>query len=99
MANIKFLKLSCGDEIIGDVLEINDTLGIYRVSKPLRIVLTQQGIQFLPYPLVGPKDNVINIDIDHMVFESAINPECESAYIETFSEIRLASPQQKGLIY
>ena len=60
---IKVLKLISGEDIIGEVeIEGTEVISIY---KPLRIVISQQGLGLMPWAMVAKTETFV-INQDHI---------------------------------
>ena len=59
-SDIKLVKLKSGEELIGDVTVVGDSVTI---ANPCQIMPTQDGLGFAPWPPFSKNDNVtINKD-------------------------------------
>ena len=55
MSDVKLVKLKSGEEIVGDVTVVGDSVAI---ANPCQIMPQQQGLGFLPWPPFSKNDNV-----------------------------------------
>ena len=55
MSDIKLVKLKSGEELIGDVTVVGDSVAI---ANPCQIMPQQQGLGFMPWPPFAKHDNV-----------------------------------------
>ena len=55
MSDIKLMKLKSGEELIGDVTVVGDSVAI---SHPCQIMPTQDGLGFAPWPPFSKNDSV-----------------------------------------
>ena len=55
MSDIKLVKLKSGEELIGDVTVVGDTV---HISHPCQIVPNDAGMGFMPWPPFSKNDNV-----------------------------------------
>ena len=55
MSDIKLVKLKSGEELIGDVTVVGDSVTI---AHPCQIMPTQDGLGFAPWPPFSKNDNV-----------------------------------------
>lgn len=61
--DIATLKLTSGDEIVAKIIEIRDFQG-YTISKPLGVMMAQQGFGLVPWILTADPDTKIDIAHD-----------------------------------
>jgi len=54
-SDIKLVKLKSGEELIGDVTVVGDSVTI---ANPCQIMPTQEGLGFAPWPPFSKNDNV-----------------------------------------
>ena len=55
MSDIKLVKLKSGEELIGDVTVVGDSVAI---ANPCQIIPTQDGMGFAPWPPFSKNSNV-----------------------------------------
>ena len=55
MSDVKLVKLKSGEEIVGDVTVVGDSVAI---ANPCQIMPQQQGLGFMPWPPFSKNDNV-----------------------------------------
>ena len=53
--DIKLVKLKSGEELIGDVTVVGDSVAI---ANPCQIMPTQEGLGFAPWPPFSKNDNI-----------------------------------------
>jgi hypothetical protein len=67
MSNIKVLRLKDGSDIVGDIGDVcdSDDNDVYMIKHPLRALISQEGVRFMPYCPIAedtevpiPKDSV-----------------------------------------
>ena len=63
MSDIKLIKLKSGEELIGDVTVLGDTVTI---SHPCQLMPTDQGIGFAPWPPFA-KNDVVTVSKDWVI--------------------------------
>ena len=55
MSDVKLVKLKSGEEIVGDVTVVGDSVAI---ANPCQIMPQQQGLGFMSWPPFSKNDNV-----------------------------------------
>mgnify|MGYP001296472191 CR=1 FL=1 len=55
MSDVKLVKLKSGEEIVGDVTVVGDSVAI---ANPCQIMPQQQGLGFMPWPPFSKNNNV-----------------------------------------
>lgn len=58
------LKLIGGDEILGKLVSMDNG---YTISKPLLVMMAQQGFGLMPYILTANPDKNVTIDKSHVI--------------------------------
>lgn len=82
------LKLTSGEEIIARFEEENAT-GI-KVSKPMVLSMTQQGVGMMPYLFTVNPDNSIVFNYPAVVVVAATDEDFGKQYIQATTGIKLA---------
>ena len=96
---LKILKLSTGEEIVGNVLE---RLGLaYRIENPcvLAIGMNSQGkasLQMQPM-LIFSEQKVVEINRANIIYEVTVAPEIENKYNEIYGS-GIVLPKKQGII-
>lgn len=73
MSDVKVLRLNSTEEIIGTV-EHGD--GVYKIRKPLRVAISKEGMQLIPWLLTRDEDFEINescVTIVYTPFDEVVN--------------------------
>jgi hypothetical protein len=87
--DIVSIKLVSGDEIIGR-LEEKDA-NIVKLSKPVQIVASQQGMGFAPVCISIDDASVFTFQQAHIIFLAPTRKELVDAYIRATTGIQLAT--------
>lgn len=87
MANLRILKLTTGEEIVGDLVEVEGR-EIYRIENPcvLAIGMNQSGkaaLQMQPL-LIFSDQKVVQIKHDHVIYEVSVAQEIKNKYNEIY---------------
>lgn len=88
MANLRILKLTTGEEIVGDLVEVETGREIYRIENPcvLAIGMNQAGkaaLQMQPL-LIFSEQKVVQIKHDHVIYEVSVAQEIKNKYNEIY---------------
>lgn len=79
--DIVTLKLVGGDEIIGKLTD-ERTQDYIEISKPLLIVMAQQGFGLMPYILTADDKTGIRISTQHVICSTLTMKNVKSEYIK-----------------
>ncbi len=100
--NVKFVKLSCGDEFVCDCEEIDtesQAMGrdfpAIECKNPVIFTPTERGMGIMPYPIFGKKGNSITINKKFVIYMADIQEQLENGYKKEFGGI-VTAPQ--GLV-
>ena len=98
MANLRILKLTTGEEIVGDLVEVEGK-EIYRVENPcvLAIGMNQAGkaaLQMQPL-LIFSDQKVVQIKHAHVIYEVSVAQEIKNKYNEIYGSGIVVPTQSK----
>lgn len=82
------MKLSSGEEIISKLED--ETAEFYKVSKPLMVAATPQGLGLAPYMFTIEQDAMIKIFKINLICASPTEKDMASQYIQNTTGIKLA---------
>jgi len=99
MANLRILKLSTGEEIVGDIVE--ETADKYRVENPcvLAIGMNQAGkaaLQMQPL-LIFSEQKVVEFNPNHVIYNVSVAQEIKNKYNEIYGS-GIVLPPTQGII-
>ena len=102
MANLRILKLTTGEEIVGDLVEVETGREIYRIENPcvLAIGMNQAGkasLQMQPL-LIFSEQKVVQIKHDHVIYEVSVAQEIKNKYNEIYGSGIVVPPQQSIIV-
>ena len=90
LGDIITIKMSNGDELVA---KFKNSAPNLVVTKPLVVLMSQQGFGLMPYALtVGPA-NDIHIDFNHVVFYTKTIQEVANEYIRQTTGLMVVSNQ------
>ena len=97
MANLRILKLSTGEEIVGDIVE--ETADKYRVENPcvLAIGMNSAGkaaLQMQPL-LIFSEQKVVEFNPNHIIYNVSVAQEIKNKYNEIYGSGIVVPPQSK----
>ena len=97
MANLRILKLSTGEELVGDI--VDETPEKYRVENPcvLAIGMNQAGkaaLQMQPL-LIFSDQKVVQIKHAHVIYEVSVAQEIKNKYNEIYGSGIVVPTQSK----
>ncbi len=97
MANLRILKLTTGEEIVGDIVEENSDM--YRIENPcvLGIGMNPQGkasLQMQPL-LIFSEQKVVQIQVIHVLYNVTVAQEIKNKYNEIYGSGIVIPPQSK----
>jgi len=100
MANLRILKLTTGEEIVGDLVEVEGR-EIYRIENPcvLAIGMNQAGkaaLQMQPL-LIFSDQKVVQIKHDHVIYDVSVAQEIKNKYNEIYGS-GIVLPPSQGII-
>ena len=86
--SVKLIRLVTGEEIVGKVCVLE-----YRtiISDALMLLPTQQGLQFVPFPMLAKDNKEISINNNNVVYVCEVKSEILAAYEEEITGIVRAS--------
>ena len=99
MANLRILKLSTGEEIVGDIVEENADK--YRMENPcvLAIGMNQAGkaaLQMQPL-LIFSEQKVVEFNPNHVIYNVSVAQEIKNKYNEIYGS-GIVLPPSQGII-
>ncbi len=100
MSELRIVKLSTGEEIVGNIVE---KLGnVYRIEHPclLGIAMGPNGkanLQMQPM-LIFSDQKVVEINRDHIIYDVSVAIEIKNKYNEIYGTGIVVPPQQKIII-
>ena len=99
MANLRILKLSTGEEIVGDIVEENADK--YRMENPcvLAIGMNQAGkaaLQMQPL-LIFSEQKVVEFNPNHVIYNVSVAQEIKNKYNEIYGS-GIVLPKKQGII-
>ena len=99
MANLRILKLSTGEEIVGDIVE--ETADKYRMENPcvLAIGMNQAGkaaLQMQPL-LIFSEQKVVEFNPSHVIYNVSVAQEIKNKYNEIYGS-GIVLPTSQGII-
>jgi hypothetical protein len=99
MANLRILKLSTGEEIVGDIVE--ETADKYRMENPcvLAIGMNQAGkaaLQMQPL-LIFSEQKVVEFNPNHIIYNVTVAQEIKNKYNEIYGS-GIVLPPSQGII-
>jgi hypothetical protein len=99
MANLRILKLSTGEEIVGDIVE--ETADKYRMENPcvLAIGMNQAGkaaLQMQPL-LIFSEQKVVEFNPNHVIYNVSVAQEIKNKYNEIYGS-GIVLPTSQGII-
>jgi hypothetical protein len=65
--DIVTVKILGGDEVVGRLLDLDESAGIYTINKPHAVMMGQQGFGLAPYVLTAGIDFKILLKDEHVV--------------------------------
>ena len=97
MANLRILKLTTGEELVGDIVE--ETPEKYRVENPcvLGIAMGTNGkasLQMQPL-LIFSEQKVVEFSPNHIIYNVTVAQEIKNKYNEIYGSGILVPPQSK----
>ena len=100
MANLRILKLSTGEEIVGDIVEENADK--YRMENPcvLAIGMNQAGkaaLQMQPL-LIFSEQKVVEFNPNHVIYNVSVAQEIKNKYNEIYGSGIVLPPSQDIII-
>ena len=100
MANLRILKLSTGEEIVGDIVEENADK--YRMENPcvLAIGMNQAGkaaLQMQPL-LIFSEQKVVEFNPNHVIYNVSVAQEIKNKYNERYGSGIVLPPSQDIII-
>lgn len=75
------VKMVGGDEVVGKLLD-ERTDNYIELSKPLLVMMAQQGFGFVPYVLTAGPDCTVKLDARHVITYTKTYDEVRSVYIK-----------------
>ena len=99
MANLRILKLTTGEELVGDIVE--ETPEKYRVENPcvLGIAMGPNGkanLQMQPM-LIFSEQKKVDINRANIMYDVSVAPEIENKYNEIYGS-GIVLPKKQGII-
>ena len=99
MANLRILKLTTGEELVGDIVE--ETPEKYRVENPcvLGIAMGPNGkasLQMQPM-LIFSEQKKVDINRANVIYDVTVAPEIENKYNEIYGS-GIVLPKKQGII-
>lgn len=91
------VKFFAGEEFVAKIVKLELFRNVVVVSKPLSLVMTPQGAQFVPWIMTGIEDLTIDVDTNHAIVVPA-NNKVASAYIQVTTGIVSATNNGGGII-
>ena len=85
--DIVSFKLSSGEEVVGRYEEETDT--VYKVSKPLMLIHTPEGIGFGPYMMTVDAESKITININNVIGMAKTEANFAKTYIEGTTGLKI----------
>lgn len=82
------MKLSSGEEIISKLEE--ESPDFYKISKPLMVAATQQGLGLAPYMFTVDPESMIKINKTSIICTVPTEKDMASQYIQNTTGIKLA---------
>jgi hypothetical protein len=80
--NIKLIKLTNGEELVGD---LTVKKGKLQIKNPAKFIISHDGIGMMPFlPLTTDKE--IEIDESLLMLTANLDPEVESGYRQKFGD-------------
>jgi hypothetical protein len=67
VGDIVTLKILGGDEVVGRLLDMDRSLGVYTINKPHAVMMGQQGFGLAPYVLTAGPDYKIEFVHAHVI--------------------------------
>ena len=100
MANLRILKLTTGEEIVGDLVEVEGR-EIYRVENPcvLGIAMGPNGkasLQMQPL-LIFSQQKVVEFNPNHIIYNVTVAQEIKNKYNEIYGS-GIVLPPSQGII-
>lgn len=90
--NLKVFKLTSGEEIVAEI--VSQTVDHITIMNPVTLAPTPQGFQPIPaWPCFATKTG-IPIEAKHIMAMGEPKDQLADFYLETFSGIKAASPEQ-----
>lgn len=80
-------KLANGDEIVARVEELLDGPGDYRVSNPMTVVPSQQGVALFPSLITAKDKPTVTLQRCHILMSASTTPELEAHYTQLVTGI------------
>ncbi len=87
--DIVTFRISVGDEIIGEVMDTDDTS--ITIKKPLVLAAGPQGVSLAPATMLGDSDSNVTFMKSHIMCWMKTRDAAEKAYRESTSGIALAT--------
>jgi len=99
MANLRILKLTTGEELVGDIVE--ETSDKYRMENPcvLAIGMNQAGkaaLQMQPL-LIFSEQKVVEFNSNHVIYNVSVAQEIKNKYNEIYGS-GIVLPPTQGII-
>lgn len=82
------MKLSSGEEIISKLEE--ESPDFYKISKPLMVAATQQGLGLAPYMFTVDPESMIKINKTSIICTVPTEKDMANQYIQNTTGIKLA---------
>lgn len=79
--DIVTIKMVGGDEVVGKLLD-ERTDNYIELSKPLLVMMAQQGFGFVPYVLTAGPECSVKLDAKHVITYTKTYDEVRAVYIK-----------------
>lgn len=84
MSNVRIFKLMSGEEVIGELVQSELMISTkVQVKNPAKILVSQQGVGMIPFCMLS-KDQVVDINQDHVTCITTPEDEVANGYNSKF---------------
>lgn len=87
VGDLATFKLANGDEIVARVEELIDGPGDYKVSNPMTVVPSQQGVALFPSLITAREKPSVILQKAHILMSAVTTPELEAHYTQLVTGI------------
>lgn len=91
------IKLSTGEEVIGEIIETLEETGTIQIKNPVQLSQVEQGkLGFIQYPYLAEPGENLTVNATHVLFRSTLNGKMEEEYRNAFNMLVVPSKVGAG---